>query len=219
MNRLPPPVDGIIFDMDGVLFDSEALHVQAWVEVGRLHGLGLSAEWVGGWVGRPDYQLVQTLRQMHGEGKDLDGIFAEKQSLFGQLTESELKPFAGLAERLEGLRRRGVPIAICTSTTTCEASRMLASTGLAASFEILVAAEDVARHKPDPAPYLEAARRLGLSPERCAVIEDSPPGLASAVAAGCHALAVTTSFPAEVLAMAEAVFPSTVAAIDWLGLD
>ncbi len=212
----PPPFDAIIFDMDGVLFDSEAIHVRAWAEMGQRHDLGFDSEWVRGWIGRPDVELVACLRERHNGSRDLDSISQEKLARFIELTTLELQPFAGLVERLAQLRADGRPIAICTSTTTAEARRMLAATGLAPYFETMVAAEDVSRHKPAPDAYLEAARRLELTPDRCAVIEDSPTGVAAARAAGCLTIAVTTSFAAAELAAADHVMATTVEALDWL---
>ena len=214
MDSSPPPHDGIIFDMDGVLFDSEVLHVRAWIEVGPRHGLELDPDWIRGWIGRPDSDLVEHLRAIHGNS--IDAVFADKAARFTELTRSELRPFPGVIERVEGLRRGRLPLAICTSTSAVEARRMLEATGLAPLFGILVSADDTRRHKPHPEPYLEAARRLGLDPSACAVIEDSPPGVESAVAAGCKVIAVSTNFPADRLAGAGRVFPATTEAIDWL---
>ncbi len=205
----------ILFDMDGVLFDSEAMHVRAWLAVFGRHALGIGEEEIQQWVGRPDAVLVENLRGRF-PAVDVDAVFVQKTALFIEMTTAELAVFDGLVERIEALQSRGLTLVVATSTVRAEADRMLTATGLAGYFPELVTFEDVARHKPAPDAYLEAARRAGFPPARCIAIEDSPFGLESARAAGCLPLGVTTTWPAARLASAEKLFPTTIAAADWI---
>ena len=99
-------------------------------------------------------------------------------------------------------------MALVTSTPRANLDLVLTGAGLAGAFDTIVAAEDVSRGKPDPEGYLLAARRLGVAPERCLVIEDAPGGIEAARSAGMHSLAVTTTRPCQDLAAADAVVDS-----------
>lgn len=121
-----------------------------------------------------------------------------------------------MGERLRGLAAAGWPITLCTSSRRIDAALSLRAAGLDDLFPDYVTLDDVVATKPDPAPYREAAARLGLPAAACFIIEDSPAGVASAIGAGCHVAAVTTTHPAPALTAAHRVFPATLDALDWL---
>jgi HAD superfamily hydrolase (TIGR01509 family) len=102
----------------------------------------------------------------------------------------------GASELLDALRDEGVPVALVTSSLRPIADAVLKSVGRE-RFDLVVTADDVTRTKPDPEPYLTAARRLGAEPVRCVVLEDSPNGVAAATAAGCAVVAVPSLLPVE----------------------
>ena len=206
----------LIFDLDGVLIDSEPLHIRAWQEFLGQHSLNFPVEWYQQWVGLSDRLLAERLRSAHGVRLSVSEVLAGKRLAYHVLVARELRPFAGVPAGLTELRARGSPYAIATSSSRATARHCLACTGLEPLCPILVSADDVAQLKPAPDCFLQAANLLGVAPAACIVIEDSPAGLAGARAAGCRPLGVASSLPAESLAEAERIFPSTAAALEWV---
>ena len=195
LDRLADQVfEAVLFDMDGTLIDSTPAVIRAWSRWAAEHDL--PALRLTGWHGVPSANVVRGVlppdRQEAGiiriqeiEIADLDGIVV----------------LPGAAEALEALRN--AKIAIATSCTMPLAKARIAASQLAPP-PVLVTADDVARGKPAPDPYLQAARRLGVDPTSCLVVEDAPAGLESARVAGCATLAVTTTTSPEDL-IADAV--------------
>jgi sugar-phosphatase len=188
----------ILFDLDGVLVDSTACIERHWTRWAREHGLDPAAV-IRAAHGRPTIDTIrevaphlcaedETARLEAGEASDTDGVCA----------------FAGTAELLRSLPEGSW--AVATSGTRRIASTRLAQTGLPAP-GVLVTADDIRRGKPDPEPYLLAAERLGLAARECVVVEDAPPGVAAARAAGARVIAVTTSHSPAELAAADAIVP------------
>jgi HAD superfamily hydrolase (TIGR01509 family) len=201
--------------MDGVLFDSEPLHIRTWQALLGELGLIFPPEWFQRWIGISDRLLAAELRAQHGVALSMEELLARKRAFYYEMTARELRPFPGVAEGLADLRARGVPFAVATSCLRETTEHTLGCTGLLPLCAVVVTADDVARLKPHPDCFLEAAARLGVAPPKCLVLEDSPVGLAAARAAGCRAVGIASSLPAEKLAGAERVFPTTVAALEW----
>ncbi len=186
--------EAVLFDMDGTLIDSTAAVTRSWArwavefEVPNLE--------VTGWHGVPSATVVRGV--LAADRLDA-GIARIHEIEVGDVKGIVILP--GAAESLEALN--DAKTAIATSCTVPLAQARLAAAQLVPP-SVLVTADDVARGKPAPDPYLEAARRLGTDPTRCLVVEDAPAGLESARGAGCATLAVTTTTPPEDL-IADAV--------------
>lgn len=203
-------IRGVVFDMDGVLADTEPLHARAWVLLLSRYGLTVDERFFDRWIGIPSAETARDLVSRFRMPLTAERIIEERQALYLDLVERELRPFPGLAGSLAGLR---LPKAVATSSSRVDAARTLAVLGLAACFRVVVTVDDVARAKPDPEVYVKAAAGLRLAPGECGAIEDSPAGVASARGAGCHVVAVTTTHPASSLNAAHQVRPDTVSAI------
>jgi len=207
----------VVFDLDGVVADSEPLHVRAWVEV--LGSLGVGEEQIGpeslaSWVGIPDVDIVAGVVEKHRLPLAPAELLARKRSAFRELIPRALLSFDGVVEELAAWD--GVPLGLATATARREAMLMLETLGLAGVFRAVVTGDDVRRPKPAPDGYLQAAALLGLAPAACAAVEDAPHGARAARDAGLYVLGVTTSFAAERLAEAHLLFPGTLQAIRWL---
>ncbi len=182
--------DAVLFDLDGTLLDSTPAVLRAWGRWAAERGLvPLPLEIPHGVPAR------QVLTQLVPEG-EIEAAFARIEAI--EVEElSGITVLPGAVEALQALPPDRT--AIVTSGTPPLARARIAVTGLPAP-ALLITPDDVPRGKPDPAPYLLAAERLGVAPGRCLVVEDAPAGLVSGRAAGCATLALTTSHPAAELA-------------------
>ncbi|MFM7107250.1 MAG: HAD family hydrolase [Planctomycetaceae bacterium] len=170
--------DAILFDCDGTLADTMPAHYRAWLAVTRAHGLAFDEDRFYSLGGRPTRDIIATLAREAGVAVDVDQAAEVKERTFlDQLSRIEaIGPVVDVVRRLRGR----VPLAVVTGGYHDVVGRILDHIGLADAFDTIVASEDTARHKPDPDPFLEAARRLGARPERCVVWEDSDLGLEAA---------------------------------------
>ncbi|MDR2390688.1 MAG: HAD family phosphatase, partial [Planctomycetota bacterium] len=210
------PIDGVLFDLDGTLVDSEKFHLEAWnalvVRAGHVPG----DHWNLDCVGLPDTCTGEkALRLFPGIDKFGDPV-AEKRTIFREILSREGRGliFPGVEERLERLVAAGFRLAIGTNSPRGNTLATLDAAGLRRFFPEIVTLDSVARGKPAPDIYASAASRLDLDPERCAVIEDSPAGVLSGLAAGCFVLAVMTTWSADRLPGAESHYATTAAAMD-----
>jgi len=196
-----PANRGLIFDLDGVLINSEPLHCQAYQEVLATYGVRLS---------EPDYYATyivysdrEVLERLVPRSESLGAAMAAKALRYRQLLQAGLHAFPdGLA--LLG-QAGGWKVGLATGSLRAEAELALKSLGIADRFTALVAREDCERGKPDAEPYQRAAAALGLTPERCLAIEDTAGGVQAAKAAGMRCVAVTHSCPADQLRAADLV--------------
>lgn len=202
---------GLILDMDGVLANTEPLQARAWVDVLARYGRKLEVPYFDRWIGVPNLETARDLVERLGLAVTPESLIEEREPVYRELSASNLAPFPGVREWLS--RQLGLPKAVATSGHRAEVERTLRVLSLERSFEVVVTAEDVRNTKPDPEAYLLAARKLGLDPRECAVVEDSPSGIGAGVAAGCYVLAVTTTLSADSLRRAHGIYPSTMEAL------
>ncbi|MFM9059519.1 MAG: HAD family hydrolase [Planctomycetaceae bacterium] len=174
--------DALLFDCDGTLADTMPAHFRAWIRVTSAHGIEFDAERFYAFAGRPTRDIAATLARGAGLDIDVDRAAALKEETFlAQLDAVRpIDPVVDVARRARGR----VPTAVVTGGYRQVCLKILAHVGIAEAFDTIVASEDTARHKPDPDPFLEAARRLGARPERCVVWEDSDLGIEAARRAG-----------------------------------
>lgn len=191
----------VIFDCDGVLVDSEPLGLPALERTLLSFGFARSEFNLEHFCGRADTESIRELCESTGKQIDLKAYLARKmQNYLDEVASQGLQAFPGVPELLQSLREAGVALALASSGPIRKIQTNIDSAGLHGAFEAIVSAEEVERGKPAPDVFLEAARRIGVPPERCTVIEDAPAGLLAAKAAGMRAVAVAHTFPAHELA-------------------
>ncbi len=190
-HRVPTGLSAVIFDMDGLLVDSEPLYLRAWQEAAAGLGFDLTVELYGSFLGRPEAECEADLMAVFGPAFPL-GEFRERwKERWVQLVEAgELLPKPGAAALLRALERSNVPVALATSSTSDYASLSLERTGLSGFFRHVVTAGDVERGKPAPDLFLLAASRLGVPARECLVLEDAPSGARAGLAAGMSVIVV-----------------------------
>jgi beta-phosphoglucomutase len=204
----------VIFDFDGVLVNSEPLHLQALRAALRPEGIDVDEEeYAAFYLAYDDREGARIALERHGVAFDADrveGIALRKEAAFEALLPS-VRFFPGARELVRSLAAE-LPLAIASGALRREIEAILGAAGLRDSFSAIVGAEDVSRGKPHPEPYLTACALLGrkspgLAPGECLVFEDSMPGIVSARAAGMQVVGVTHTYPAAKLQHAHRVVP------------
>lgn len=181
---LPRPPAAVVFDMDGLLFDTEALYREAAMTVAASRGHDLPEALFLSLVGRPWTANRAALLDHFGAGFAIDAFQADWIRQFDTIVDGRLALKPGVLRLLDTLDALRLPRAIATSSHHSDVRRNLAAHGLAGRFDAVVAHGDYARGKPAPDPFLHAAARLGVAPEHCLALEDSHNGVRSAAAAG-----------------------------------
>ena len=188
--------DGVIFDADGTLFDTENLMYEVWVEVGEEMNFPYPGREYLDYVGLNRAAVLSLMRERYGDGFDGARFMARCVERLSARIEAEgvpLKP--GVREILSFLRARNIPVGLATSTHRERTDRRLELCGLGEYFQAVTTGNEVSRGKPDPEIYLTTCRKLGLSPETCLAVEDSKNGILSARAAGMSVAMVPDMIP------------------------
>lgn len=196
-------VRAILFDMDGVLIDSEPIHEKAQRLVFDRYGLTVPDTAYASFKGMVEREVFhRVVREFAHTPMDPMPLLQAKNEAYRDLVD-ELMLMPGVLPFLQSAASR-YPTALTTSSVRSDQQRAFAKFDLDAYFDVIVTAEDITRPKPDPEPYVITAAKLGVPPEACLVIEDSVHGVRSAVGAGCIVAGLTTSFSGPVLRSAGA---------------
>ena len=205
----------VIFDFDGVITDSEILHFRAFNQVLAQYGIEMTTkDYYKTYLGFTDvdcYKLLIHQGLLKIDEQQIADLVEQKKLIFEKLAKTEGRVIEGVRDFLKMLEQNNVPMAICSGALLTEVEMVLDEARLRNLFEVIVSAEQVKKGKPDPEGFLLTLQRLNenleeaITGNQCIVIEDSHWGLEAAKAAGMHAVAVTNSYDAEQLRMAEKV--------------
>ncbi len=208
--QLPRRPAALVFDMDGLLFDTESLYQTAFgLAVTEGGHTMITSDVFLGMVGRPWPISRAVLLETYGADFPVDELVAAWRRHFDVIVETRLALKPGVLELLDTLDQLKLPRAIATSSSHKTADHHLAAHGLANRFDTVVAAGDYANGKPAPDPFLKAAERLGVDPALCLAMEDSHNGARSASAAGMMTIMVPDLLAAtdEIAALCTFVLP------------
>lgn len=201
----------VVFDFDGVLADTEALHLRTFQEVFRGRGWTLGrAAYFERYLGFDDRDLVEAFAgdaNLAVTPEDIRAIVDDKTRLYERRLAEGAVIFPTAAPAIARLGAR-YALAIASGSLGAEITAILERVGLDAAFRVIVGADSVARSKPAADPYLAAVQRLGVAPGSAVAIEDSRWGLTSARSAGLRTIGITTSYAAPALAEADAIVSS-----------
>ncbi|HEX5043731.1 MAG TPA: HAD family phosphatase [Candidatus Polarisedimenticolaceae bacterium] len=207
-------IEAVIFDVDGVLVDSYAAHFESWKRLGRETGVTLTEEQFAESFGRRSREVIRqhwaskkvsdTSISISAGGNGSKGtrsiteaevarLDRRKEKLFREILEKDFPGMDGARELIEALAAQGMRIAVGSSAPEENVSLVLDRLGIRELVQARVTGEDVQRGKPDPQVFLLAAERLGVSPDRCVVIEDAVPGIEAARSAGMKAVALVST--------------------------
>ena len=203
-------IEAVLFDMDGLMFDTERMYQKAWLQAGRQMGAPMKPEIVDRLRGRNREGCARVCREAFGEDFDFDAMRTACRALMARWIEEDGLPVKpGLYELLAELERRGIPAVLATSTTRDSAWSHLQRAKVDRYFLGAVCGDEVSHSKPDPEVFLKAAALAGRDPARCMVLEDSPAGVRAGAAAGCFTVMVPdlTAPDEELRKLADEILP------------
>lgn len=181
---------GLIFDMDGVLIDSEPLHLIAYQELLGQFGITFSEEDNRPYIGRKDLELSQELIALHKLPIEALQLVEKKEEILARLFQTQLALRPGVLRVLELAKKISLPVAVASSATLPTIQLVVQTLDIGRYFQTLTSGDEVAHGKPEPDVFLLAAERIGVLPINCLVIEDSYNGIIAAKAAGMMCLAI-----------------------------
>ena len=198
----------VIFDMDGVIVDSEPRHERAFLEVveaigyGQSHGIRFAE-----YIGRSDQELWVDFVAKHKPPHNLEELLAMKRKRMVEILRREQPLFNGLVDLVQELAGH-YALALASGSERAIVDEVLTLQGLRRFFRVTISGSDIKRGKPAPDIFLQAAQMLGVPPAKCWVIEDSKPGIAAGLAAGMKVIAITNTHTREELKRAHHVVRS-----------
>ncbi len=190
---------GVIFDMDGVLVDSYQAHFESWREMLREHGLELTEPDFAATFGRTSREIIQHFFGGAVSDDDIARWDAAKEAAYRRIIAADFPEMDGASALIRALHEAGFRLAIGSSGPPENVETVVGNLPGGGLFDVTVTGRDVAHGKPHPEVFLLAAERLGLAPERCAVIEDALPGVEAGLRAGANVIALTGTAPREAL--------------------
>lgn len=180
-------IKAIVFDMDGLLFDSERIVQKSWNVTGEQLGVGKVGEHIYHTLGMNVKSRTEYFYKVYGPDFPMEAFHAGTRENFRLIAEQEGVPLkSGAKELLEYGREKGLGMAVATSSRRAYAEDMLAQAGIDGYFDGFVFGDMVKNAKPDPEIYLAACRELGVNPSNALALEDAPNGIRSAYAAGLY---------------------------------
>ena len=206
----------LLFDLDGTLIDSMPHHHNAWVEWYARRGLQMQAgQFFAATAGRSNAEILRDLFPQRSVEEHV-AMADEKEAIYRELAAHSLALIDGAQAFVERARGAGCKLAVCTASTLPNMALAFELHGIGDWIDTVTSPADGLRGKPHPDIFLEAARRLGVTPQECIVFEDAPLGVEAARRAGMRAVALTTTLAAEAFAS----FPNLIAiAADFTSLD
>ena len=211
-------IRAVIFDLDGLLVDSEPAQIAAWERYLARYGHALDPVLLRDMFGLRVRDSARLIQAHYGLPGSVDDVLAGRDAIFFELLRGNVRPMPGALALIERLRQTDLRLGLATSGHRRYVDTVLAELGLTGAFAAEVTGDDVERGKPAPDIYLAAARALGVDPAACVALEDAPKGIASAKAAGMRCLAVPNEHTASLpgLDEADAVLGSLEEVPDWI---
>jgi HAD superfamily hydrolase (TIGR01509 family) len=210
-------IEAVLFDLDGLMVDSETHALATWRTVMARRGVELDQATIDAMFGQRLDTTARMLVERFALADDPRALGAEKSALQIERLDGNITAMPGLFELIDALDVRGMKRAVASSGVRPYVEAVLDAIGLAGRFAVVVTGDDVARGKPAPDVFLRAAERLNVRPPACLALEDAPNGIAAAKAAGMHCVAVPNTFTRTLdLSAADSIFPSLHAVRDAL---
>jgi beta-phosphoglucomutase len=191
-------IKGVLFDMDGVLIDSEQFICKAAIMMFDELGVKVFPEDFHPFVGMGENRYIGGVAESHGVKVDIEKVKARTYEIYEIIVRGKLSPLPGAHEFIEKCHNKGLKLALATSADSVKMEVNLREIGLSRdTFHSIITGLDVENKKPFPDIYVKAAKNIGLETQECLVVEDAVSGIKAGKSAGCRCLAVTSSFKAS----------------------
>ncbi len=191
----------LIFDMDGTIVDNMGFHTQSWITFFARRGRDIDAdEFFRTTAGRQGKEIIRSYMGEDLQDEEVLLLNHEKEAVYRELYAPHRKAVEGFEDLVADARSQGIALAVGTAAPPANVEFTLDGLDLRRHFDTVVGATDVARGKPHPDVFIEAARRCGAEPANCIVFEDAPLGVEAARRAGMRCVVITTTLPAEAFA-------------------
>ena len=204
-------IESVIFDMDGLMIETEHLQSQAFEHVLRGHGIEpqFNEDGVIQTVGLTARDNLVIFKEKHGIDEGVDTLLSKKQAVYGELLKQNIAPKEGLLDLIKALKQGNLRLAVASSSSLEHIELVLKELGVSEDFDTVVSGETVSRGKPHPDIFLEAAKRLNVQPGNCVVFEDAESGVVAAKAAGMKVIAIPNMYTkSHDFSKADVVLPS-----------
>lgn len=211
-------ITGAVFDMDGLMIDTEKLYLRYWKQAAADFGYDMQDEHVYAIRSLARKYSIPKLKSFFGQDFPTEDVRARRTELINaHIRDNGIELKKGLFELLDWLKTHGVKLAVATATPRERAEMYLKKINALDYFDAVICGDMITNGKPDPDIYLTAARELGLPPEQCAAFEDSPNGIKAAHSAGCHAVMIPDMTPPdeEITPLLDAVYDDLEQAISF----
>ena len=211
-------ITGAVFDMDGLMIDTEKLYLRYWKQAAADFGYDMQNEHVYAIRSLARKYSIPKLKSFFGQDFPTEDVRARRTELINaHIRDNGIELKKGLFELLDWLKAHGVKLAVATATPRERAEMYLKKINALDYFDAVICGDMITNGKPDPDIYLTAARELGLPPEQCAAFEDSPNGIKAAHSAGCHAVMIPDMTPPdeEITPLLDAVYDDLEQAISF----
>ncbi len=195
----------VIWDMDGVIADTASYHLKAWQYVFQKKRVSYTDSDFRRKFGQRNDTIIRAALGEKISQSELDAIANDKEENYRQRVRQHIKPLPGALELLRALEEHGFSVALASSAPMENIQLVIRGLGIENSFQAIVSGREVKEGKPSPQGFLLAAKKLGVEPKNCIVIEDAVAGVAAAKRAGMHCIGVTNTHPRERLREADLV--------------
>ena len=181
----------VIFDMDGVIFDTEKVYLDIWIEVFEKYGYKMTKELYVNVMGTGRKNVIKTFLENFGDDLPIEKMYEEKDNqLFYRIENQGIPLKEGVKELFSMLKEKNYKIALATSAKRERVEKQIKDKWLKESFDAIVCGDDVEKGKPSPDIFLKAAKEIDVEPENCFVVEDSPAGIKAAFSGGMKGIHV-----------------------------
>lgn len=181
----------VIFDMDGVIFDTEKVYLDIWIEVFEKYGYKMTKELYVNVMGTGRKNVIKTFLENFGDDLPIEKMYEEKDNqLFYRIENQGIPLKEGVKELFSMLKEKNYKIALATSAKRERVEKQIKDKWLKESFDAIVCGDDVEKGKPSPDIFLKAAKKIDVEPENCFVVEDSPAGIKAAFSGGMKGIHV-----------------------------
>jgi len=195
------PKFAVIFDMDGVIVDSNPYHAQAWIQFCKKYNVPLNEDEIPELIfGKTNKVALKEVFKKDFSPEESDRLGEEKEAIYRELHQKDMVPVKGLISFLQMLKENNIATAVATNAPVSNLNFILARTDTRQYFDELIDATMVKEGKPDPDIYLKAAEKLNMPPAKCIVMEDSTTGVEAGLRANMKVVALTTTHSPEELA-------------------